>query len=70
MSSKKLLILAYAISPTRGSEYSVAWNYISEMSKDNELVVLYGASGLHMGDVEEMEKYISNTSVKNLSFIR
>ncbi len=69
MSSKKLLILAYAISPTRGSEYSVAWNYISEMSKDNELVVLYGASGLHMGDVEEMEKYISNTSVKNLSFI-
>jgi len=49
---KKIIVLAYQISPIRGSEYSVAWNYVSEMSKDNELVVFYGASGDHMGDLE------------------
>ena len=25
---KKILVMAYAISPSRGSEYAVAWNYI------------------------------------------
>ncbi|MBK7499320.1 MAG: hypothetical protein IPI19_09480 [Ignavibacteriales bacterium] len=49
---KKIIVLAYQISPIRGSEYSVAWNYVSEMSKENELVVFYGASGDHMGDLD------------------
>ena len=59
MKNKKILVLAYAISPTRGSEYSVAWNYVQEMSKDNKLTVLYGASGDYMGDCEEMENYVN-----------
>lgn len=66
---KKILVVAYAVSPTRGSEYSVAWNYLTEMSKDNEIVVLYGVSGDHMGDVEEMETWLSLNSISNVRFI-
>jgi glycosyltransferase involved in cell wall biosynthesis len=66
---KKILLSAYAVSPTRGSEYSVAWNYIYEMSKDNTLVVLYGVSGNHMGDIEEMDKWLKLNSISNVRFV-
>lgn len=54
MTRKTILLLAYSVSPTRGSEYSVAWNYIREMSQDHDLIVLYGLAGDHMGDLEEV----------------
>lgn len=66
---KKILVIAYAVSPTRGSEYSVAWNYINEMSKDNDLTVFYGASGNHMGDFDEMESWLLNNSISNVKFL-
>lgn len=44
-----ILVLAYLLSPSKGSEYSVAWNYVTHMSKKNNLTVLYGASGNQMG---------------------
>lgn len=66
---KKVLVLAYAISPYRGSEYSVSWNYIINMSKENELVVLYGVSGNHLGDINELENHIKINPIKNVRFI-
>lgn len=66
---KKILVIAYAVSPTRGSEYSVAWNYINEMSKDNDLTVLYGASGNHMGDFDEIESWLMTNSISNVKFL-
>lgn len=69
MTSKKILVLAYAISPTRGSEYSVAWNYVVNMSKDNELIVFYGMSGNHMGDIDDLEQYIEVNPLPNVRFI-
>ena len=66
---KKILVLAYAISPFRGSEYSVAWNYVINMSKEYELVVLYGVSGNHLGEIDELEKYIKINPIKNVRFI-
>lgn len=66
---KNILVLAYAISPTRGSEYSVAWNYVTHMSKYHRLTVVYGASGNHMGDVEEMEEYTQSHAMSNVRFI-
>lgn len=64
-----ILVLAYAISPTRGSEYSVAWNYVREMSKDNKLTILYGASGDHMGDCAEMEEYAMRHLNEQIVFV-
>ncbi|WP_366184852.1 glycosyltransferase family 4 protein [Flavobacterium ovatum] len=66
---KKILVLAYAISPTRGSEYSVAWNYVINMSKDNMLVVLYGMSGNHMGEIAEIEDFIRINPLPNVRFV-
>lgn len=54
MNRRTILVLAYSISPTRGSEYAVGWNYVTHMSRDNDLIVLYGLAGDHMGDIEEM----------------
>ncbi len=61
--------MAYMLSPTRGSEYSVGWNYVVNMSKDNELVVLYGASGNHLGDVKEIESLVEREPIKNVRFV-
>ncbi len=66
---KEILVLAYAISPTRGSEYAVAWNYVKEMSKENRLTVLYGTSGDYMGDCEEMEEYVRLHPNPQVSFV-
>lgn len=66
---RHILVLAYMLSPYKGSEFSVAWNYVTEMSKDNDLTVLYGISGKHMGDCEEMDSYINNNPIPGVNLI-
>ncbi|WP_300133103.1 glycosyltransferase [uncultured Barnesiella sp.] len=66
---KNILVLAYQLSPTKGSEYSVAWNYVIRMSKYNRLTVLYGASGEHLGDCSEMEEFAQTNILPNVTFI-
>ena len=66
---KDILILAYQISPTKGSEYSVAWNYVTRMSKYNRLTVIYGVSGGHLGDCGEMKEYLKRNYFPNVKFI-
>jgi len=39
---RTILVSTFPISQTKGSEFSVGWNYVKEMSKDNRLIVLYG----------------------------
>lgn len=53
--SKNILLFAYAISPVRGSEYAVSWNYLIEMSKEHRLTVLYGTNKEHLGEFEPIE---------------
>lgn len=67
---KNIIIITYQCSPFRGSEYSVAWNHILKMSADNKITVLYGTSGNHMGDFEEMNKFLINNCVENVKFIQ
>ena len=66
---KKILIMTYAISPQRGSEYSVAWNYVVHMSKENDLTVLYGMSDNHMGETYTMDDYLSKNELPNVRFV-
>jgi hypothetical protein len=66
---KNILVLAYAISPFRGSEYSVSWNYIINMSSIHNLYIFYGMSGDHMGDTLELETYLINNPIPNATFI-
>lgn len=65
----KILLLAYHISPYRGSECSVAWNHIINMSKHHEITVIYGSSGDHMGDDDDLERFLNNDKVDNVEFI-
>lgn len=66
---KKILVLAYCVSPYRGSEYAVAWNYIINMSKTNELTILYGCSDDHIGEIRTMKIYLQNHSIPNVTFV-
>lgn len=61
--------MAYAISPYRGSEYAVAWNYVMRMSKKNNLTVLYGTSDEHIGETDTIDNYLKEHTVKNVRFI-
>lgn len=69
MDKKHILVLAYQLSPTKGSEYSVAWNYVTRMSKYNRLTVLYGVSGTHLGDCDEMEEFAKTKGLPNVRFV-
>ena len=51
MSRLRVLVLAYMVSPVRGTEFAVAWNHIRTMRTHCDLTVLYGAAGPHMGEV-------------------
>lgn len=66
---KKILVMAYAISPSRGSEYAVAWNFVKHMSKKNDLTVIYGMSDNHMGETYTLEDFLSKNDVPNVRFI-
>ena len=70
MSNRKhILVMTYMLSPYKGSEFSVAWNYVTEMSQEYDLTVLYGISGPHMGNCEEMEEYIAKYPIPGVNFV-
>lgn len=56
------------LSPIRGSEFSVAWNYIVEMSKEHNLTVLYGCSGPNLGDNRDLREWLKSSSLPNVKF--
>lgn len=59
-----IAIITYDISPYRGSEASVSWNYVRNMRHTNKLIVIYGRGK------EEIERFISeNGAVDNVEFI-
>lgn len=68
---KKILVLAYQLHYSKGAEYAVAWNYISHMSENNQLTVLFGESqDFHLiGHTEEMDAYIKEHPMNNVRFI-
>lgn len=68
-SRRNIIVIAYSISPIRGSEYSVGWNYILEMSKTYNLTVFYGLAGDHMGDFEEIAKAHNSVIPAHVEFV-
>lgn len=65
----RVLVLAYLISPKRGSEYSVAWNYVTQMSAHCDITILYGSAGDHMGDFDDMDEFLSYNTLSNVNFV-
>lgn len=65
----KILVLAYMISPKRGSEYAVAWNHVTWMSQFCDLTVIYGSAGSHMGNFEDMDEPAAQAQLSSVRFI-
>ena len=51
-----ILVHAYQTAPNMGSEFSVAWNYIMQMSKKHNLYVLVGQTSYFMNDFSNLDK--------------
>lgn len=68
---RNILVIAYQLHWQKGSEYAVAWDYVTHMSMDNRLTVLYGTCCGHhtIGNTEEMENYAKQNPLKNVTFI-
>lgn len=65
----KILLITYPVSPYRGSEFSVSWNYIVNMSREHELFVLYGTSGGGLGNVGELKGWLQTHILDSVHFI-
>ena len=68
---RTIIVIAYQMHHKRGSEFSLAWNYVKNMSINNKLIVIYGSCFEHhtIGNVEEFETYIKDNPVPNVEFI-
>ncbi len=66
---KSILLSAYAISPTKGSEFGVGWNFASNLAKTNIVYVLCGCTGGLMGDTSEIEAYLVKHPNPNIRLI-
>lgn len=58
-----ILLITYDISPYRGSEASVSWNYVINMMSTNKLFVLYGKGK------DEIQSYLKTSCLPNVEFI-
>ena len=66
---KRIAVICCSISPYKGSEFSVAWNFVMNMAENNELYVLYGNSGDDLGKVEEVKEWEKDNAHVNIHFI-
>lgn len=59
---KNILLLTMTVSPYRGSEYAVGWNFIKHMDKKNNLFVVYADFTQESGMEDAVEKFhLKNT---------
>ena len=65
----RVLVCAYAISPYLGSEYGMAWNFVSGLSEHYDLTVLYGTSGGRMGNNAEMAEYLGRVGPGRVEYV-
>jgi glycosyltransferase involved in cell wall biosynthesis len=60
-----ILVHTYWLSPSKGSEFSVAYNYVRQMSQKHKLYVIVGSCSYKFGDYSELE----NLKMQNVDFI-
>lgn len=60
---KRVLILAYALSPDLGSEYRSAWELVSQISQHHDVTVLFGDSDALMGSFEYFDRHLDQNVI-------
>lgn len=66
----KILVHTFWISPYRGSEFAVAWDYITAMSQNHELFVICGSSSYAVGDFTDLDRWLETNTLKNVTFLK
>lgn len=61
-----ILILCYAISPYKGSEFAFGWDYIKHISKNHNIYLIYGVSEDKLGETDLLEHYLKKHPIANL----
>lgn len=62
-----ILVFSNAISPYKGSEFSVGWNYVKHMSTTgNRIYVIFGGS---KNEKKDIDNYLSVNKLNNTTFI-
>ncbi len=64
----KIILLCYKLSPNRGSEYAVAWNFLRRMFPYHEFFVLYGNDGT--ADNRDMNSWILSHPNENIHYYK
>ena len=59
---RTIILVTYTISPYKGSESSVSWNYVCNMQVNHKLFVIY------CNGKEDIEQYISENTAVPLRF--
>lgn len=67
---KRVLLCAYAFSPTLGSEFAQGWNYTQEMKSRYDLTVLVGSSDGRMGDFSQLDHPAVMALAKSVEIVR
>lgn len=68
---RNIIVIAYQLHYSNGSECAVAWDYVRHMSRNNRLTVLYGSSAGHhdIGNTDDMDAYVNEHPMDNVNFI-
>lgn len=68
---RNIILIAYQLHYSMGSECAVAWDYVKHVSQRHRLTVLYGSSGEHhqIGNTAAMEAYTTEHPMKNVTFV-
>lgn len=59
----RIALITYDISPYRGSEASVSWNFVTKMSRHVHLTVYYGNFR------DEVERYLAEHPIENVDWV-
>jgi len=61
-----ILIICYAISPVKGSEFAFGWDYVNEMAKHHKIHLLYGMSDNNMGETQSLKDFYKKNPNPNI----
>ncbi|TVZ38649.1 glycosyltransferase involved in cell wall biosynthesis [Alteromonadaceae bacterium 2753L.S.0a.02] len=66
---KNILIMAYAFSPFKGSEFSLGWNLVTGLSCKYKVTVLVGSSDGELGETTQLTEFLKSYNNENLDIV-
>ena len=67
MTRLKLLAVAYACSPTKGSEFGVGWGWVRAIAANHDITVI--TADFNFDDIEKYQRSHQTSNLSNLQFI-